>query len=103
MTCFIAVPAPYLGAITLFEVLSRNWEYLKEKDLFLDAWDADDLDDIKNWLDEVSSGSLNLVNFGVKKEEIPNIVKLATTGGRMDNNPIIFDEKEIYDILNNVY
>ena len=31
------------------------------------------------------------------------IVKLATTGGRMDNNPIIFNEIEIEEILFNIY
>lgn len=103
LTMMFGINHGFAAAITLFEVLSRNWKYLKEKNLFLDAWDANDLDDIKNWFDEVTSGSLNLANFGVKREEIPDIVKLATTGGRMDNNPIIFDEKEIHDILNNVY
>lgn len=90
-------------AITLFEVMKRNWEYVPEKDLFLDAWDASDLDDILNWFDSVSEGKINLRSFGVKKEEIPEIVKLATTGGRMDNNPIVFDEEEIRDILETMY
>lgn len=103
LTMMFGINHGFAAAITLFEVLSRNWEYLKEKNLFLDAWDANDLNDIKKWFDEVTSESLNLVNFGVKKEEISDIVKFATTGGRMDNNPIIFDENEIYDILNNVY
>lgn len=103
LTMMFGINHGFAAAITLFEVLSRNWDYLKEKNLFLDAWDANDLNDIKKWFDEVTSGSLNLANFGVKKEEISDIVKLATTGGRMDNNPIIFNDNEIYDILNNVY
>ena len=103
LTMMFGINHGFAAAMTLSEVLSRNWDYLKEKDLFLDSWDAKDLDDIKGWLDEVTSGTLKLSNFGVKKEEIPDIVKLATTGGRMDNNPIIFDEDEILDILNNVY
>ena len=60
------------------------------------------MDDIKQWFDAVSSNKLSLSNFGVKKEDIPLIVKEATTGGRMDNNPIVFDESEIYDILTQV-
>lgn len=90
-------------AITLFEVMKRNWEYIPEKELFLDAWGADELDDILDWFGGISEGKINLRNFGVKKEEIPKIVKLATTGGRMDNNPSVFDEKEIEDILESVY
>ena len=41
--------------------------------------------------------------FGIDKSQIKDIVKLATTGGRMDNNPIVFDEEEIEDILKSVY
>lgn len=103
LTIMFGINHGFAAAITLFEILSRNWDYLKEKDLFLDAWDANDLDDIKNWLKEVTSENLNLANFGVKREEIPDIVKLATTTGRMDNNPIVFDEKEIQDILDKVF
>ena len=91
------------AALTLVEVMKRNWPYIKEKELFLDAFDATDFKDIENWFCDVSSNTLKLSNFGVKKEEIPDIVKLATTGGRMDNNPIAFNEDEIEDILNNVY
>lgn len=103
LTMLYGINHGFAVAITLFEVLKRNWDYLKEKDLFLDAWDANDLDDIKRWFDEVSNDSLKLSDFGVDKEEIHNIVKLATTGGRMDNNPIVFNEDEIEDILKNVY
>ncbi len=103
LTMLFNINHGYAAALTLFEVLNRNWDYLKEKDLFLEAWNAEDLDDIKEWFDDVSDGSLRLSNFGVKKEDIDDIVKLATTGGRMDNNPIVFDENEIKDILENVY
>ena len=89
-------------ALTLFEVLKRNWSHIVEKDLFLNAWDARNLEDIEKWFDDVSDGGLKLSNFGVKKEDIRDIVKLATTGGRMDNNPIVFDEDEIEGILRSV-
>ena len=92
-------------AITLFEVLKRNWEYIEDKELFLESFDVKNLNEVGNWFEDMSQDiqDLNLSSFGVKKEEIENIVKLATTGGRMDNNPIIFDEKEIEDILINVF
>lgn len=92
----------FAAAITLFEVLKRNWKFLKEKELFLEAWDADDLDSIEKWFKEVSNDTLKLSYFGIKKEEIKDIVKLSTTGGRMDNNPIVFNEEEIESILLNV-
>lgn len=103
LTIMFGINHGFAVALTLFEVLKRNWDFLPEKDLFLDVWDAKDLDDIKIWFDYVSSDDLILSNFGVKKEEIPDIVKLATTSGRMDNNPVIFDENEIEEILNSVF
>ena len=102
LTMMFGINHGFAASLTLFEVLKRNWDYLDEKDLFLEAWDSKDLEDIKKWFDDVSDGCLKLSNYGVEKEEIPDIVKLATTGGRMDNNPIVFDEDEIEDILNAV-
>ena len=103
LTMMFGISHGFAAAITLCEVLKRNWEFIQEKDLFLDAWDANDLEDIERWFSDVSNDSLKLSKFGVKKEDIPDIVKLATTGGRMDNNPVVFGEDEIEDILNNVY
>ena len=93
----------YAVAVTLFEVMKRNWDYIEEKDEFLKAWGVETIDGVIDWFDNVSGGKITLESFGIKKEEIKDIVKLATTGGRMDNNPIIFDEEEIEDILDSVY
>ena len=103
LTMMFGISHGFAVALTLFEVLTRNWDYVKEKDLFLDAWDAKNLDDIQGWFINVSGNSLNLSSFGIRKEDIPKIVKLATTGGRIDNNPIVFTNDEIEDILNNVF
>ena len=45
----------------------------------------------------ISESKINLRNFGVKREDIAEIVKLATIGESMENNPIVFDEEEIED------
>lgn len=95
----------YAVAITLFEVLKRNWDYIADQKLFLEAFGVETIDEIYKWFREVSMDvhELNLSSFGVKDEDIIDIVKLSITGGRMDNNPIIFDEDEIEDILRNVF
>lgn len=103
LTMLFNINHGFAAALTLFEVLSRNWDYLEEKYLFLDAWNVENLDEIKVWFDEVSDNSLKLSNFGVKEEDIPKIVELATTAGRMDNNPIVFDKEEIKDMLEKIY
>lgn len=95
----------YAVAITLFEVLKRNWDYIGDKELFLESFGANNIYEIQNWFIGVSKDihKLTLSSFGVNDNEIFDIVKLATTGGRMDNNPIIFNEKEIEDILKAVF
>lgn len=103
LTMLFNINHGFAAALTLYEVLCRNWDYIKEKDLFLQSWGAKNLDDIESWFNKVSEGSLRLSNFGVKKEQIGSIVELATTGGRMDNNPIVFNEEEIKEILEKVY
>lgn len=50
-----------------------------------------------NWLGSISESKINLRNFGVKREDIAEIVKLATIGESIENNPIVFDEEEIED------
>ena len=90
LTMMFGINHGFAAAITLFEVLKRNWNFVKEKELFLESWKAKDLEDIENWFDDVSQGKLKLSNFGIKKEDIPDIVEEATTGGRMDKNePVI--------------
>ena len=51
LTMMFGINHGFAAAITLFEVLKRNWEFLAEKELFLDAWDAENLDDIKSTLE----------------------------------------------------
>lgn len=103
LTMLYGINHGFAVSITLFEILKRNWDHLKEKELFLDSFGVNNLDEVFVWFKIVSGEKINLKNFGIKKEEIPNIVKLATTGGRMDNNPIVFNEEEIQDILNCCY
>lgn len=103
LTMMYGINHGFAVAMTLFEVMKRNWEHIPEKELFLESWGAKDLEDITDWFEKISKGNINLKSFGVKKEDIPEIVKLATTGGRMDNNPIVFDEEEIKDILECIY
>ena len=100
LTMMFGINHGFAAAITLVEVLKRNWPFVKEKELFLDAWQSKDLEGIENWFNNISQEKLKLSNFGVKKEDIPNIVEEATTGGRMDNNPIVFNKTEINNILN---
>ncbi len=105
LTLLYGIPHGYAVALTLAEVLKRNKDYIEDYDLFMDAWKAKSLDDIDCWITNVSAGiqTLKLSSFDVKEDEIADIIKLTFTGGRMDNNPIVFNEDEVKDILSNVY
>lgn len=105
LTLLYGIPHGYAVALTLSEVLKRNKEYIEDYDLFLDAWNARDVDEIDIWIKDISEDiqPLKLSSFDVKEDEIEDIIKLTFTGGRMDNNPIVFNENEVRDILNNVY
>lgn len=61
----------------------------------------DDYQSIKNWLDLVCDGivDLKLSSFGVTNNDIPTIVDNAFTGGRMDNNPVDLTRDDVRQIL----
>lgn len=105
LTLLYGIPHGFAVALTLAEVLKRNKDYIEDYDLFMDAWNANSIDDIDKWIYEVSKDiqTLKLSAFDVKVDEISDIIKLTFTGGRMDNNPIVFNEDEVSDILGNVY
>ncbi len=105
LTLLYGIPHGLAVSITLYEVLKRNSEYIDDFDLFLKSWNAKSVNDIKSWLEDVSKDiqTLKLSEFDIKEEEIDDIIKLTFTGGRMDNNPIVFDEKEVKEILKNCY
>lgn len=105
LTMLFGINHGYAVAITFFEVLKRNWKYVDDKELFLQAWNAKNIQDIQEWLNNITSSiqKLDLASFGVNQKDLNDIVKLASTGGRMDNNPIIFNEFEINDILEKIY
>lgn len=105
LTLLYGIPHGLAVSLTLGEVLKENKDYIQDFDLFLNSWNAESIEDIIKWIDEVSGDIqlLKLSEFGVKEEEIDDIIKLTFTGGRMDNNPIVFDEDQVKNILKRVY
>lgn len=91
----------YACAITLLSVMSRNKTKIYEYEQLLDAFHSKDIEDIRKWMRHVCSGivELKLQAFGLNKYNLQEIVERTFTSGRIDNNPIVFNEKEIYEIL----
>lgn len=105
LTLLYGIPHGLAVSLTLGEVLSRNKDYISDFDLFLESWNVNSIEDVKCWINEVSKGIqiLKLSEFGIKKEEIDDIIELTFTGGRMDNNPIVFNREEVKQILEDIY
>ena len=74
LTMMYGINHGFAVAITLFEVMKRNWEYILENELFLDAWDADNLDDILDWFSGISEGKINLRALELKRRKFRKLL-----------------------------
>ena len=105
LTLLYGIPHGLAVSLTLSEVLKQNKDYIDNLDFFLDAWGVGSVDEIGVWIENVSNDIqvLKLSEFGVKVEDIDDIIKLTFTGGRMDNNPVVFTQQQVKEILLKCY
>lgn len=105
LTLLYGIPHGYAVVLTLSEVLRRNIDCITDIDLFFKSWNVESVNEIEQWINHVSKDIqiLELSQFNVEESELEDITNLTFTGGRMDNNPIVFDEEEVLDILKKVY
>jgi alcohol dehydrogenase class IV len=98
ITALFGVEHGFAVALTLVQVARRNKEAVDCGKL-LDA--VGSLEDMRSWLDRLCADiqPLRLGAFGICADDIPLIVKRAFTTGRMDNNPVIFTEADVANIL----
>jgi len=101
ITSLFGVEHGFAVALTLVQVIKRNIAVINCEKL-LNA--VGSLDYIHNWLDRLCADiqPLKLSAFGISAQDIPLIAERAFTSGRMDNNPIIFSEDDVINILNEV-
>jgi len=87
--------------ITLPKVLEINMPEIEEIDELFKALRVDSPKELQNWLDEIIGDilKLRLSTFGIKQDNIDELVKMAYTRGRMDNNPVIITPKDVKNIL----
>lgn len=101
LTMMYGVEHGFACAVTLIEVMKFNKEEIIGFDELLDAFGALDIDEIKSWMDKVCDGiqDLKLSALGVEEKGIEDIVKGAFTAGRMDNNPVEIEARDVREIL----
>jgi len=101
ITALFGVEHGFAVALTLVQVIERNIAVVDCGKL-LNAVGSPEY--LHNWLDTLCADiqPLRLSAFGILTEDIPLIAKRAFTTGRMDNNPVIFSEADVTDILSEV-
>ena len=99
LTLLRGVPHGFAAALTLSSVMRRNAAAVPEMDR-LDAV-FDGAEGLDAWLDDVTRGvqPLTLRAFGFTPSDLPVAAALAFTAGRMDNNPIVFSQAGVLEIL----
>lgn len=90
-------------ALTLDAVSKINREKTVLADMLFEVFEK--YGGLQHWIDETCDGivRLRLKEFGVKKEEIDDIVKGTFTKGRMDNNPVDISQEQVKEILLSIY
>jgi len=101
ITALFGVEHGFAVALTLVQVAKRNIAAVDCSKL-LNA--VGSLEKLSGWLDRLCANiqPLRLSAFGIVAEDIPLIAKRAFTAGRMDNNPVIFSEADVTNILSEV-
>ncbi|NLP48506.1 MAG: phosphonoacetaldehyde reductase [Clostridiales bacterium] len=99
LTMLHNVPHGLAASITLDGVGRLNKRHFENDEKLFELFST--YGGIMNWIDWVSKGVqiMRLSAFGIKQEDIVNIVDRAFTGGRMDNNPVDLSKKDVEDIL----
>lgn len=102
LTMFFGVEHGFATAITLAQVAERNEEIVLEISKIYDIFGGKV--HFEQWLKNVSHPvqKLKLSSFGIEQKDIDLIVDKTFTQGRMDNNPIVFSQQEIKEILQQV-
>lgn len=105
MTMRFGVEHGFATALTLVEVMRYNSGSITQLPELLQAFGAETIDHIQEWLDDICHGiqPLRLQAFGIRTEDIPMIAEMSYTAGRMDNNPVELDLNAVKNILMNIY
>jgi alcohol dehydrogenase class IV len=99
LTMYCGVDHGFAAAMTLIQVAELNEMVLDDMHRIYSIFGSKA--SLKQWLGEISLPiqELRLSAFGINKSELDIIARNAFTQGRMDNNPVPFSQKEVYDIL----
>ncbi len=99
LTMLFGIPHGYAAALTLGTVMRLNAKAVPEIERLAAVFD--EAEGFDAWLFETARDvrELRLSAFGVAQQDFKDICELTFTAGRMDNNPIVFSQAQVMDIL----
>jgi alcohol dehydrogenase class IV len=90
--------------ISLPKVMEINLSAIDEVENLFEVLRIESAEGLQKWLDIVSEGvvDLKLSSFGVKIQNIDELVNMSFTLGRMDNNPVDITRVDVKKILESI-
>jgi alcohol dehydrogenase class IV len=91
-------------ALTLSKVMEINLPRIDESDGLLEALKVNNPEELQDWIDNIAREIINmrLSEFGIKANDIDELVELSFTQGRMDNNPVDLTPGDVRAILEQI-
>ena len=106
LTLGYKIPHGIAVSMLIYPVMYINRKEIKNPEMLIDAFGVSNIDEIKENIQKILDSAnikSRLRDWGVKKEDIVNISKAASTKGRIDNNPVDMNENMIFEILEKIY
>lgn len=102
LTMYYGLDHGFAAACTLAHVADRNEAVVQDISRIYAIFGGKESFEL--WIKDISLPvqELRLSAFGISKEDIDFIAEKTFTQGRMDNNPIVFSQEDVKDILCNI-
>lgn len=94
------------ASLTLGQVLEKNLPVIEERDALLEAFGVRKPAEVTEWVWAVLAQAgipARLRDYGVREEDLPDLVDRSSTPGRMDNNPVEIDRQFLSELLSGIY
>lgn len=90
-------------ALSLAKVMELNLPAIEADELFA-ALRVASAEELQAWLEQISSDlvELRLSYFGIQAKDLPELVDMSFTLGRMDNNPVVITPEQVKKILTSI-
>ena len=102
LTMMYGIPHGTAVSMTLGKIFDINKKHIVNVDELVEVFKKRNVRSLDNFIKkifEISNIKHNLKDYGVKKDQIAEIISSSFTKGRMDNNPVDITKDQLEDIL----